>query len=369
MHFLLLTLEYPPQRGGIAQYYSQMVRHWPQPHQITVLDNQSKRLVDESFLGWRRSLGVLWSAIKKNKIDYVLVGQILPLGTAAWFVSFALKVKYAVFLHGMDLSFARRSFRKRWLAKRILARADKIICANTYLVELLQKEWGGDLAAKAVVVNPGVERVVPHSPGHLKQLSSKHRLNGSFVLFSLGRLVRRKGFDRTIEALPLLFPYIPALRYFVAGQGPDEEWLRQWVKKVVEQNPQHKDQLLSAVVFLGGVSEEEKWAWLDLCDIFIMPARDIGGDFEGFGIVYLEANLAGKPVIAGRAGGVKDAVQDGLTGLMVDPDSPQEIARAVLKLYRRPHERAVMGRLGKERAEEKFAWPQQAVKIIKATAK
>ena len=122
---------------------------------------------------------------------------------------------------------------------------------------------------------------------------------------------------------------------------------------------------LKKIIFLGELREDEKWNWLHLSDIFIMPAREIDGDFEGFGIVYLEANLCGKPVIAGQAGGVSDAVLDNSTGLLVNPESSEEISQAIVKLVADPNLRDDLGRQGKERAQTEFNWEKQLEKLLK----
>jgi len=109
-------------------------------------------------------------------------------------------------------------------------------------------------------------------------------------------------------------------------------------------------------IFLGKITDEEKWAWMDLCDIFIMPSRNIDDDFEGFGIVYLEANLSGKPVIAGDTGGVRDAVQNGVSGLLVDPENVDEIANAIIKLSKDKELIKKLGEQGRERAIREFNW-------------
>lgn len=109
--------------------------------------------------------------------------------------------------------------------------------------------------------------------------------------------------------------------------------------------------------------DEEKNLWHSLCDIFVMPARNIAGDFEGFGIVYLEANLAGKPVIAGRSGGVSDAVIDGLNGLLVDPENVNDLSKKIIRLALDHELRQKLGEQGRERALREFNWQKQTEKI------
>jgi phosphatidylinositol alpha-1,6-mannosyltransferase len=94
-----------------------------------------------------------------------------------------------------------------------------------------------------------------------------------------------------------------------------------------------------------------------------MPSRQINDDFEGFGIVYLEASLAGKPIVAGRSGGVGDAVLDNETGLLVNPESTAEIANAIIELAKDENLREKLGDTGKKRAGGEFNWEKQVEKI------
>ena len=123
------------------------------------------------------------------------------------------------------------------------------------------------------------------------------------------------------------------------------------MKKIAAALP---EEIKKKIIFLGQITDDDKWAWLELCDIFIMPSRNINGDYEGFGIVYLEANLAGKPVIAGDSGGVRDAVINNINGLLVNPENAQEIAAVVIKLASDAKLRQDLGSQGKRRVVENF---------------
>jgi len=357
MKTLLFTLEYPPFKGGVANYYGHLAKYWPIDESLAVWNNNQAEIINRDWpglLAWLPSIFVLRRKIKQLKIDYVLVGQILPLGTVAWLLSFFRPLAYAVFLHGMDFTYAVRTPRKRWLAARILQRADKIIVANSYVLRQAGEFWP-DLADKLVLVNPGIESAAPVVDESLiASLKEQYGLQDKTVLFTLGRLVRRKGVDKTIEALALIpEPLSHNLQYFIAGVGPEKGYLKSLIP----------EKMVQRIIFLDELKEEEKWAWLRLSDIFIMPARDISGDFEGFGIVYLEANLCGKPVIAGRAGGTADAVQDGFSGLLVNPESAAEIKEAIVELANNPGQRAQLGQQGASRAKQDFNWEKQIAKI------
>ncbi len=340
MKSLLLTLEYPPFKGGVANYYGHLVQNWPDREGIQVIHHRSH---------WLLALSKLLKFIKKNNNAYVLIGQILPLGTVAYLTYLLKPYNYGVFLHGMDFAFALRKPRKKWLMWQSLKRAKKIICANSYVASLVI-DWKPELENKIIIVNPGIDdSSINRLENITPLLQDKYHTKDKITLLSLGRLVKRKGVDNVISAIASLDEETKnKLCYIVAGTGEAEKYLKDLASS-----------LDVKVIFTGEVSELEKWSFLNLCDIFIMPARSINGDFEGFGIVYLEANLYGKPVIAGRSGGVSDAVINQETGLLINPESVEEIAQAIKNLANNPEERIRMGKIGRERAAKDFSWTNQ----------
>ncbi|MFA5359474.1 MAG: glycosyltransferase family 4 protein [Patescibacteria group bacterium] len=348
MKTLLFTLEYPPFHGGVANYYSNLVKYWPKPNEIFVLSNSDNRLINGKFplLKWLPAFFSLRKKIKQEKIDHILVGQILPLGTVALIYSKFYKIKYSVFLHGMDFSWAVKSPRKKWLTGKILKNADKIICVNSYVADLARQTFSG-IKHKIIVVNPGINTNAENNAQQIIQLKEKYHLENKMVLLSVGRLVKRKGFDVVVDCLPKTLEKIPNLIYVMIGDGPELK------------NYQSKNNVL----IINNASDQERDLWYNICDIFIMPSRNINGDFEGFGIVYLEANLAGKPVIAGKSGGISDAVIDGLNGLLVDPLSSDQIISTIIKLAQDQSLRQKLGAQGKARAINDFNWPKQTNKI------
>ncbi|MEK7557778.1 MAG: glycosyltransferase family 4 protein [Patescibacteria group bacterium] len=349
MKTLLFTLEYPPWHGGIANYYGNLVKYWPKLSEIFVLDKKSG-LINHWFFAFLK----LWKTIKQKKINYILVGQILPLGTATYLISKIIKIKYAVFFHGMDFSFAIQKTKKRWLIKRILKNSDRIICCNSYVADLVKKFYP-EIKNKVIVVNSGVEINYQLSITNYELLKTKYGFKNKIVLLSIGRLVKRKGVLEVIESLPEVFKKVPNLVYVIVGSGVEINNLQAKISEL---------KLSDKVIIITNVDDQEKNNWLNLCDIFIMPARNINGDFEGFGIVYLEANMAGKPVIAGNSGGVKDAVIDNFNGLLVDSENLDQIANAIIKLAKDLSLRQKLGEQGRQRAIKDFNWQKQTNKIF-----
>jgi phosphatidylinositol alpha-1,6-mannosyltransferase len=353
MKLLLCTLEYPPQIGGVANYYSELIKAWPEAESWTVLDNSKGLLLSKSkFLPWLSSISSLIKEYRRQNYDLVFIGQVLPLGTSALIAKLFIGLNYGLFFHGMDFSFALKSRRKRWLLRLILKRSKVIVCANSYVKKLLI-EFLPSVENKTKLLNPGVKKGLVNE-NIRKAFVNKYDLIGKKVIFSLGRLVKRKGFDQTIKALGNISD--DNWIYILAGSGPEFKAL-----KILALSGKVSDK----IIFTGRLSEEEKWSCLSLCDIFITTSRDLSGDFEGFGIVYLEAALMSKPVIAGLSGGVTDAVVNNESGLLVDAEDVSVIGQALTSLLNDKELSSRLGEYAYQRANTKFNWTKQAEDLFK----
>ena len=145
------------------------------------------------------------------------------------------------------------------------------------------------------------------------------------VLLTISRLYARKGIDRVIESLPAIVRRSPDIVYLIVGEGSYRPVLEDLVAR---------HGLGRNVVFAGAVPDYELTDHYSLGDVFIMANRQMpDGETEGFGLVFLEANACGLPVIAGRDGGSVDAVTDQLNGLLVDGNDPAAIAEAVNRVF------------------------------------
>jgi phosphatidyl-myo-inositol dimannoside synthase len=176
---------------------------------------------------------------------------------------------------------------------------------------------------------------------------------GNPLLLSVSSLVRGnefKGIDTIIRALPKILRKVPDLQYMVVGEGEIRPSLESLAVEIgVAEN----------VNFLGEIPDSELAELYRLCDVFALPSRGqarlgvVGG--EGFGRVYVEAALAGKPVIGSLSGGAAEAVLHGETGLLVNPDSTDEVAEAVLAVLGDPFRAARMGSAGRNWALDRFS--------------
>jgi phosphatidylinositol alpha-1,6-mannosyltransferase len=200
---------------------------------------------------------------------------------------------------------------------------------------------------------PGVdaERFRPGTPEAGDEIRRRHGIAaGRPLVVCVSRLVRRKGQDVLIEALPAVLRREPDAALLIVGGGPDRERLAQ---RAAEAPP-------GAVAFAGEVSADDLSAYHAAADVFAMPCRSrlAGLEVEGFGIVFLEAAAAGRPAVAGDSGGAAEAVRDGETGLVVDGRHSGQVAEAIGALLADPHRADAMGKAGRDRVERRFTWPR-----------
>jgi phosphatidylinositol alpha-1,6-mannosyltransferase len=166
-------------------------------------------------------------------------------------------------------------------------------------------------------------------------------------LVTVARLVPHKGIDTAIRALALLAPRYPDVRYAIVGQGGYRPALEELARRVGVADRVH---------FLSDVSEPRLPLAYALADVYVGVSRRTEREVEGFGIALLEAQAAGKPVVGGRSGGIPDAVREGETGLLVDPEDPAEVARAIAVFLEDPGRAAAFGRAGRTAVESHYNW-------------
>jgi len=181
-------------------------------------------------------------------------------------------------------------------------------------------------------------------------------LNGGPWLLTVARLEWHKGIDTMMKALPAVRATQPSVRYAVAGVGdrlPQLEQLRQQLD------------LGDAVRFLGAVSDDDLPALYNAADLYVGASRRHDLLVEGFGISLVEASACGLAVVGGRSGGVPDAVREGETGILVDPDDPAAVAAGVNDLLSHPERRKQLGAAGRQAVEEFYNWDRVVKDLIR----
>lgn len=268
-------------------------------------------------------------------------------------LSYLLPIRCFIYLHGNDLLCPLKRVLLRSLFQLMLRRMEGIVCNSSFTRDYLKKHY--DLERPAHIINPCVR---PEKFGDYNQLNNTSDIKISIrqiynipktavVILSVGRLVKRKGFDRVIENLPLLIDLGLDVHYLICGRGPMETELKSQSQRLG---------ITQRVHFAGYVPDQQLAKYYIACDLFAMFTYfdQQASSIEGFGIVYLEAGYFGKPVIASRVGGVTDAVQHNLNGILVEPDSPLELTKALCQLCGDEQLRHHLGQKGQELANRKI---------------
>lgn len=264
-------------------------------------------------------------------------------------------VPYRIFAYGLEVVRPLDVVRRRWRIDDFRS-AEVVYACSRATADLLRRRVG---QVDVRVVYPGVTE--PTDRGAVDRDSGRLREDLGIapderVLVTVGRLVRRKGVHRVLRALGACESEGACARYVVAGDGPERGRL---------ENLCHDLGLERRVDFLGRVDEQTKWAVYELGDLFLMPLDEpTADDWEGFGIVLLEAAVMGLPAVAGSGGGAAEAVRHGVTGYLVEPGDQEELIAAVRALLRDPEVLRRMGVAARERARTEFTWDRAADDLL-----
>jgi len=307
---------------------------------------------------WPESLGMyaklLVTALAvalRHRFDAVHAGRVLPEGLVGWLAARLIRQPLLIYSHGEELTTWRQPVKMRMMTWTY-RHADLIIANSEFTRDELVKL--GIAAEKIRILYPGVDvdRFRPGLP--YDDLKADIGVEaGEHLIVSVGRLSRRKGFDQVIRALPLLLHRGLAVHFAVIGIGEDRDYLQALAGELG---------VFDRVHFLGHVEPADLPRWYNAADVVTMPNREIDGDTEGFGMVFLEAAACGKPAVAGLAGGTGAAVIDGVTGLRIDGASTEAVADALGRLLADPVLARELGEHGYARALRDFSWERVAEK-------
>lgn len=281
----------------------------------------------------------------------VHAGRVLPEGLVAWLVARIARAPVTVYAHGEEITTWRQPGKFRAMCF-VYRRADRIV-ANSEFTRAELIKLGVD-PRRITLIYPGVDtsRFRPGLGGD--DLRASLSLNSAqSLILSVGRLSRRKGFDMAIRALAQLRSGGIDAHYALIGIGEDKEYLRELSRQCGVESHVH---------FLGHVPMDDLPRWYNACEVFAMPNREINGDTEGFGMVFIEAAACGKTAVAGIAGGTGAAVVDGVTGVRVDGGSVEQVTGALARLLSDANLREGLGRAALTRAQSEFSWESVAMK-------
>ena len=371
---LYIASYFKPRLGGGIEYTHQIANHLTElGEHITVLtppqpgDAEFDKTCDYAIVrpdsnpgsggGWKHPLNRIRFLIETVKaarrvdVDYLIYDghSLVPTASVLLASKLTRRPLFVVSHHLTDL--ADPPWYERFLHNRTLRAASMNVCVSNYTSrEVLDR--GVDPSRICVIPN-GVD---------FQQIESFQSCSGNYprvdagfptrgpVLLSVSRLVMPKGIHRVIEAMPRILSEVPGTQYVIVGDGQYREHLM----RLATASPAR-----DSITFLGALTDEEKFECYNRCDVFALPS-----EVEGFGVVFLEANAFGKPVVGGRIGGVPEAVVHGETGLLVNPHNVGDISEAVIRLLKHPEEAAKLGENGRHRVRNQFGWKASASKLL-----
>ncbi len=372
---LLLSEIFPPMHGGSGRWFWEIYRRFSQdritclvgahPEQLAFDVAHEMDVVRENLsqsewgilrlAGWKQYLGNLKKlrrVVRERDVERIHCGRCLPEGWLAWLMKRISGIPYECYVHGEDVETAASSRELRWMVQRILGAADRLIANSHNTASLLETQWNVP-TERITVLHPGVDtqRFQPaaRSDEARRELDWRHRT----VILTVGRLQRRKGQDMLIRALPMIRDAIPNILYAIVGDGEERASLEELAET---------EGVRDAVRFLGGIDDAQMISAYQQCDLFALPNRAVGRDIEGFGMVLLEAQACGRPVLAGQSGGTAETMQLGETGVVVPCETPEPLAEAVAKLLLDPRTLDEMGAAGRKWATTNFDWDSLARK-------
>ncbi len=370
MSHLLLSEIFPPRTGGSGRWFWETYRRLPREgFCIAAGDHAQAAAFDRThdlrvhrlpltlpawglrswtgLKGYAKAFAALRRVVKAEKVDLVHVGRCLPEGVVALAAKRLLGVPYLCYVHGEDVSTARDSREHAFLVRRVLKNARLLIANSQNTARVLREDWGAP-DEQVRVLHPGADASYFTPAAADRAVRAALGWTGRTVVLTVGRLQRRKGHDMMIQALPAVRRSVPDVLYAIAGDGDERARLEALAAETG---------VADRVQFLGEVTDERLLACYRQCDLFALPNRQDGTDIEGFGMVLLEAQACGKPVLAGDSGGTAETMQVGRTGRIVDCTRPEPLAAAVVELLTDEAARRRMGRAARDWVVQQFDWP------------
>jgi phosphatidyl-myo-inositol dimannoside synthase len=376
MSVLLVTQDFPPDQGGIQTYCWELAqRLCAEGTPVRVLCPTPERrngsppappaprglplAIDRIDLHGSFLFAPLLGRMRRYLAAHPDIRTIV---SAQWQVAVwqlaapALAARYRrlCLVHGRELLTTVFGPLTRPLAARTLASMDEVLPVSAPVRRLLEDVLPARAGGPVVrVVPPGVDPAL-FRPVEAGDLRRRLGLGDARVVLSISRLARRKNVDGLVRAFVHVRAACPGSVLVIGGDGPERPRLEADVRRLG---------LGEAVRFLGRIPDDELVAHYNLADVFVLPGRERPGDVEGFGITLLEAGACERPVVAGRTGGMVDAVADGETGLLVEPGDDHALARALIALLGAPDRARALGRAARVRIVRELTWARCAERV------
>jgi phosphatidylinositol alpha-1,6-mannosyltransferase len=348
---LVLTPDFPPEIGGVQTVALRVTAGFSRfkPRVVTLGTADARAFDREQAFAISRvpqmpdhrlgvaALNILGIAEGLRRRPVAVLSAHIVTGPAAVTIGRTVGCPVIQYVHAQEL------IRRPKVARFVLKRSDAIIAVSGYSRSLVARV-GGPLH-RTRVVHPGVDSASePPTPSmRSDSIAIVSRLTEPY-----------KGHDVLLQALPRVRAHVPEAILEIIGDGPLREKLEMLAADLGVD---------AAVHFHGTVDDERRDSILDAATVFAMPSRtEPDGAGEGFGLVYVEAGARGLPVVAGNVGGAVDAVVDGETGLLVDPEDPMAVADALKTILLDRQRARRMGEAGWRHARS-LSWERAASQV------
>ncbi len=319
MTIAFIASDYPPLLGGISRYTGDVVRFLARAWTVNVYcwtDSEPVRWESHPHTGCispaelREHPEAVARRLLGEGARHAFINHIDMAGPRTALAFHRAGLPLSVFIYGADINMSRglRSYARMYVSA---ARMTHRIVISRGTRAVFRRRLPG-LSSQMIL--PGI---------HLEESQTARRDAGEGII-AIGRFVRRKGFDTLLDAAALLRDEGLSPPITLVGDGEDRAWLSRRIDELG---------LSGTTRILSGLSDQHVRDELRRQRVFCLLPRSLGnGDVEGFGIVFLEAAREGLPVVAGRSGGVPDAVSDGRNGFLVDPTDPSDAAHRLRQL-------------------------------------
>ncbi|MHB1138708.1 MAG: glycosyltransferase family 4 protein [Microthrixaceae bacterium] len=361
MRVLVVTNDLPPRVGGIQNYVDELCRGLVRAGDDVTLYGSSYegdaawdaaapfRVVREPrsvLLPSHRTFRHTLRLVEHTRPDVVVFGAAFPLGLMGPALRRRTGVPYVAFTHGLEVSSVRAPGGRR-LLRAIGAEAGAVTFVSHWCDDLLRDAFGP--GPRYALLPPAVDPEAFHPGVDGTPIRERYGVGDDPVVVCVSRAVERKGQDQLIRCLPELRRRVPGAQLLLVGGGPHLDRLRELVTETG---------VGDHVTITGQVADDELPAHYAAGDVFAMPCRERRGglEVEAFGIVFIQAQAVGRPVVAGRIGGVPDALDEGTTGLLVDGEDAAALVDGIASLLGDPERATRMGEAGQRFVRDGFTW-------------
>ncbi len=270
--------------------------------------------------------------VKKGDVDVISCQWWIPGGLIGWILSFFSRKPFWVTLHGTDIRILKSSNLFNPLAKKVFKRASGVSCVSSFLRDFL---------VQSGLIEKDKVKIIPMPVETKKFKFQKPLKKNNKTILCVARFTRQKGLDYLIQAIKVLFDKGFDFETKIIGGGPEKHYLEEMIKDLG---------LSERVFLLDGMPQEQLFSHYRESDLAVLPSIE-----EGFGLVLVEAQLCGRPVIGTDSGGIPDIIRDKVTGLLVKPEDPLDLAEAMEKVLVDSNLAERLGERGYHSAISKFS--------------